>query len=436
MSARSPVHRPHMAAASACCALALIASAACSYDIVPVTDDGYLNYMPSLLECDDGSLMIVYERLDSNYENGDLMLTVSSDGAVWSPPRAIVATSGNERHPSVIQLPGGTYQLYYLSDETGGYRIHMADSPDGTTWTRRGIVDLGWTTEDLVNPTVFSENNGSLTMSYDLLSNGGHVAHSEDGTTWDHDKTNASTGSLNRIMRHSDGTYVLSYQRKTGIWYYQIDIFTKTSTDRLNWSAENRVTYTQNSHDSFPIELADGRYGLYYATSTGGDPYDLYSRVSDDGYAWASEENWLSYAGWDTEPHPVTLSSGIVALAWPRGTTQSNMQVHFALLDPPTDIPGDSADAPVAVAPPVLRCWPNPFREAIFLAPATPSSEAHAINVYDISGRLLRRLEASPLAAAQWDGRDSVGRPLPSGVYFARLAAGSGADPVKLVLLR
>lgn len=276
MSARSPVHRPHMAAAGACCALVLIASAACSYDIVPVTDDGYLNYMPSLLECDDDSLMIVYERLDSDYGNGDLMLTVSADGTVWSPPRAIVATSGNDRHPSVIQLPGGTYQVYYLSDETGGYRIHMADSPDGTTWTRRGIVDLGWTTEDLVNPTVFSENDGSLTMSYDVLSSGGHVAHSEDGTMWDHDRTNASTGSLNRIMRHSDGTYVLSYQCKTGIWYYQIDVFTKTSTDRLNWSAENRVTYTQNSHDSFPIELADGRYGLYYATSTGGDPYDLY----------------------------------------------------------------------------------------------------------------------------------------------------------------
>lgn len=81
------------------------------------------------------------------------------------------------------------------------------------------------------------------------------------------------------------------------------------------------------------------------------------------------------------------------------------MQVHFALLDPPTDIPGDSANAPVTVAPPVLRCWPNPFLEATFLMPATPSSETRAITIYDISGRLLRRLKAPPPR-----GR-SMGRP-------------------------
>lgn len=413
-----------------------------AYDVVQVTDDEYLNYMPSLVQCQDGSLMLAYERLDSNYENGDLMLTVSGTGDIWTNPCPIVATSGNERHPSLVQLRDGTYQIYYLSDETGGYRIHMADSPDGAAWTRRGVVDLGWGAENLVNPTVCTEADGSLTMSYDVLSNGGYVAHSEDGLTWDDARTNVSTGSLNRITRHSDGTYVLSYQRKTGAAYYQIDIFTKTSPDRVSWSAENRVTYTQNSHDSFPVELADGQYALYYATSTGGNPYDLYSRVAPDGSAWSSEQSWLPYAGWDTEPHPVRLSSGVMALAWPRGTTQTNMQVRFALLDPPTSV--DQGGAPTQTDPaedtqnvPLLRCRPNPFSGTASLSLSRVPREPARATIFDPRGRIVRRLVIpAGLDGVTWDGRDSAGRVLPSGVYFLRLDRDPRAGAARLVLLR
>ncbi len=425
------------------CALALLATSASAYTAVPVTNDAYLNYMPSLLQCADDSLMIVYERLDANYENGDLMLTMSDDGSSWSAPREIVATSGNERHPSVVQLGDGSFQLYYLSDETGGYRIHMADSPDGSVWTRRGGVDLGWSSENQVNPTVFAEEDGSLTMSYDVLSNGGYVSHSDDGTDWDHNRTNVSTGSLNRIMRHSDGTYVLSYQRKTGLLYYQIDIFTKTSADRLSWSAENRVTYTQNSHDSFPLEPGDGDYALYFATSTGGDPYDLYSRVSGDGESWGDEVNWLPYSGWDTEPHPITLANGLVALAWPRGTTQTNMQVHFALLDAPTDVcdgsewneveHGGGADEPRMR----MSVFPNPFTGATTITLPETHARGSDLCIQDVAGRTVRTLRLPPgRREARWDGRNDAGLPVASGLYFARLSGREVVGDAKLVVLR
>ncbi|MFH1679517.1 MAG: sialidase family protein, partial [Candidatus Eisenbacteria bacterium] len=226
---------------------------------VQVTHDSYLNYMPSLLQRADGGLLIVYERLDAAFENGDLMAVFSDDGLSWTPPGVVVAGPGNERHPSVVQRDDGSFLVFYLSDETGGYKIHHASSPDGTAWSALGAVDLGWTTESLVNPTVCREPDGSFTMAYDRLSTGGCVAHSEDGLAWDHLKTSVSTGSLNRIVRHRNGTYLLSYQRRTGLYYYQIDIFSKTSPDRASWSGENRVTTNQNSHDSFPLELADYR---------------------------------------------------------------------------------------------------------------------------------------------------------------------------------
>lgn len=268
------------------CAALLAAPIARAYDVVQVTDDACLSYMPSLIERADGSLMIAYERLDASFENGDIMVVSSDDGAGWTTPLVVVAGPGNERHPALVQMVDGAYHVYYLSDETGGYRIHWASSMDGVSWAPNGIVDLGWTTENLVNPAVWREKDGSLTMTYDYLSNGGYIAHSDDGVTWDHGRANVSDGSLNRVMRHSDGTYVVSYQKRTGIYYRQIDIFTRVSLDRLAWSPETRVTTNQNSHDSCPIELEDGQYALYHAKSTGGDPYDLHSVVSDGGVTW------------------------------------------------------------------------------------------------------------------------------------------------------
>jgi hypothetical protein len=408
--------------------LALVLASACwAHDVVRVTDDAYLNYMPSLIERADGTLMIAYERLDANFEAGDIMVTTSADGAVWTTPTPVVAGPGNERHPALVQLPDGSYQIYYLSDEAGGYRIHCASSPDGATWTPRGIVDLGWTTENLVNPTICREDDGSLTMTYDYLSNGGYVAHSDDGIAWDHDRTNVSEGSLNRVTRHSDGTYVVSYQKRTGAQYWQIDVFTRVSTDRVSWSPEVRVTTNQNSHDSYPIELTDGQYALYYAKSVGGDPYDIYSVASDDGSAWHSEENWLPYIGWDTEPHPVRLASGLIALAWARGPVQDDTEVHFALLEPPTEAP-----AAGALSEPALSLSPNPFRDVLGIDAGAP-----ACDVYDAAGRHVRRLDRSaPGAPLVWDGTDMAGRPVAAGVYFVRADVPRGRAMAKAVLLR
>jgi hypothetical protein len=408
----------------------LLAPSPRAHDIVQVTDDAYLNYMPSLIERGDGALMIAYERLDASFENGDIMVTVSADGAAWGTPTPAVEGPGNDRHPALVQMDDGSYQLYYLSDETGGYRVHRAGSPDGAAWTPEGVVDLGWTTEQLVNPTVCREADGSLTMTYDYLSNGGYVAHSEDGVSWDHGRTNVSDGSLNRVTRHSDGTYVVSYQKRTGIYYWQIDVFTRTSSDRVSWSPETRVTTNQNSHDSFPIELADGQYALYYAKSVGGAPYDLYSVASGDGAAWHTEENWLPYAGWDTQPHPVRLSSGLIAVAWARGPAQADTEVHFALVEPPTDAP-----AAAIATEPALSLSPNPFRDRVEIDAG--DADVAACAIYDAGGRLVRSLDPRATdGRVVWDGADHAGRPVAAGIYFLRATTPGGLATAKIVLLR
>jgi flagellar hook assembly protein FlgD len=62
------------------------------------------------------------------------------------------------------------------------------------------------------------------------------------------------------------------------------------------------------------------------------------------------------------------------------------------------------------------------------------------LSIHDAAGRLLRDLvqvdqEAGPHAVV-WNGCDGEGRPLASGVYFARLEAAGTAASCKLVLLK
>lgn|GEM_PF-2181747 len=72
--------------------------------------------------------------------------------------------------------------------------------------------------------------------------------------------------------------------------------------------------------------------------------------------------------------------------------------------------------------------YPNPFqRETRFVFSLTGVADRVAIDIYTVSGRRIRRLEAQgPLinyAELEWDGRDRAGDVVANGVYFWRLTA-------------
>jgi len=79
-----------------------------------------------------------------------------------------------------------------------------------------------------------------------------------------------------------------------------------------------------------------------------------------------------------------------------------------------------------------LRARPNPARVAIrFELPEDPGSRE--IEILDAAGRLIALI--GPGSLPEWDGYDRQGRPVPAGIYFARLR-GSRAEPVRVALVR
>ncbi len=83
---------------------------------------------------------------------------------------------------------------------------------------------------------------------------------------------------------------------------------------------------------------------------------------------------------------------------------------------------------------------PNPFSTGTTIKFALPSATGVKIDIYDVTGQLVRTLyddhAAAGIHSLAWDGTDSSGRAVARGVYFVRMSAGDFRASEKLVLLR
>jgi hypothetical protein len=69
--------------------------------------------------------------------------------------------------------------------------------------------------------------------------------------------------------------------------------------------------------------------------------------------------------------------------------------------------------------------YPNPFNPATTICYGLPAAVPVQLTIYDVLGReitrLVQGLQQPGFYEIQWDGSDRNGRPIPSGVYFARI---------------
>ena len=81
----------------------------------------------------------------------------------------------------------------------------------------------------------------------------------------------------------------------------------------------------------------------------------------------------------------------------------------------------------------LLPNYPNPFNPETWIPYQLSESAEVTVTIYTVNGELVRKLalghkfagiyESRP-RAAYWDGKNSVGEPVASGVYFYTLTAG------------
>ena len=87
--------------------------------------------------------------------------------------------------------------------------------------------------------------------------------------------------------------------------------------------------------------------------------------------------------------------------------------------------------------------YPNPFNPETWIPYQLATDSDVRITIYDMSGKVIRRLVlgyqsagyyTSRSRAAYWDGRNAVGEPVASGIYFYTLTAGDFTATRKLLI--
>ena len=118
-------------------------------------------------------------------------------------------------------------------------------------------------------------------------------------------------------------------------------------------------------------------------------------------------------------------------------------QLHGYVI--PTGVDDGIDDAFGLAAFTLNQNFPNPFNPVTTIGFAVPGGEGSDVNVslavYAVDGSLVRVLFEGSLPrgiahSVVWDGRDSTGRSVASGVYFYRLAHDEGTESRSMVLMK
>jgi hypothetical protein len=136
---------------------------------------------------------------------------------------------------------------------------------------------------------------------------------------------------------------------------------------------------------------------------------------------------------WGFDPHRFDHAGMARALRWVLGDF-FGLDVHVANEPPPP---------PVDLLPSRTRlhpCRPNPFNPRTTLAFELHRPGRVNLDVHDAAGRRVARLVDGPMTVgehvAEWNGLGDDGRPMPSGVYFARLVTETAVETVRMLLLK
>ncbi len=328
-------------------------------------------------------------------------------------------------------LPGGSDQMsQYVEDslgrlwgighygglgifENGGYTtvpgggwgatLRVDPTRAGTVWCDGAGTEVHRT--DGVYNFTFTPNQVPGVQTFQGL------APDQNGVCWVGGSTNQG-GALIRIDANA-GTHQI--WRSNGVGWP----FPGTELYPLAVTPDGRVWMVYGNGYPFINEGLcwwDGtQVGLYPAPPNGewqwgGLPHyiiqDLEVKIIPGGY-----ELWMS-----------CMSRGIAVLKVINGTTEV------------------ADDQTASVRLQLAQNSPNPFRSETQIAFALPGSASVRLELFDVSGRSVRRLLDGTMSAGRhqvtWDGRGENGEVLPSGVYHYRLSGGGEAIERKMVRLR
>lgn len=219
-----------------------------------------------------------------------------------------------------------------------------------------------------------------------------------------------------------------------GQWHYEYALY--------NWQSWREV-------HSFSVPVGNAtisNIGFHDPDGDAGNDWTAsqsagYVTWSTDDYATDPDANSLEFQSmfnfrFDADAPPVASSAtGVPFQVGPSGSFSVDTQAPSAPPAVGIALPETARDGIV-----LATNEPNPFSHGTSVSFSLPAPQVVRLSVHDVTGREVRTLLNGAAGAGvtrrNWDGRDSSGLDVASGVYFFRLETAEGSRSVKGTLRR
>jgi hypothetical protein len=174
---------------------------------------------------------------------------------------------------------------------------------------------------------------------------------------------------------------------------------------------------------NYPTSGWDGLHVAYDGPGMMTTPSAAYLNYLRQGSSTGYEYGGITLNGFgngETIVYDWDLKNWVCLVVVNQSTTTNDMTYNYDVEEMDTAVEGGDFQLALGSAS------PNPFAASTEIAYTVPSGGGNVeFTVYDVAGRAVRTLVSGPMAAGdgsvRWDGLDDGGRPVASGVYFARL---------------
>lgn len=198
--------------------------------------------------------------------------------------------------------------------------------------------------------------------------------------------------------------------------------------------------------DLYEIDLPAGAYSVRLVPGAGSVDWGM--ALYGPGPSFVSRSDalpggtaWEAPAGTQESMNVVIAQAGYHSLVvWKNRRAEVNTSGTFTLefIQQTTGTPDETVGPRVGTLIAAVR--PSPFVGSTQVEVDLTQASNVSLHVFDLAGRCLYSeefgLRSAGRQALEWDGRDEAGRPVPVGIYFVRVTAGSESDGRKVVRVR
>lgn len=196
---------------------------------------------------------------------------------------------------------------------------------------------------------------------------------------------------------------------KISLTVFDYDVYYTYTTNTINATEEGWYTVDPPIPTHTSIPASNHIYAEF-------QPQDTLVQLSYDnfdcGYSWFINGSQMT-------PSDVTFYIRLIG--------EKSLSPYISVADIPTEFN-------------LAQNYPNPFNPTTTIRFAIPESVDAIVNIYDIRGALVKTLLDSHKEAGHynlvWDGTNTSGNQVASGVYLIKMMAGEYSDTKKMVLVR